>query len=318
MNRIDRLQAIIVQLQSKKVVTAQELADYFDTSTRTIYRDIRALEQAGVPIGAEAGYGYFIDFSYHLPPVRLTNDEASALLVGSKFSSHFTDHKISASFRSALSKIKAVLGPESRSWVNDLDSSIKVFDAPSFCKGNDPGFLFEAQTALVKKTLVELTYFAQYKQATEKRFIEPISLVFYAANWHLIAWCRLRKDFRDFRLDRIQSFKITNEIYQRDLDKSFEEYLKKQKETISLFSIKIAYPKALFLRLGDSKYWYGFINVEFSDETAIMYFVNPALEGFAKWLLTLEPCVEVIEPVELRTEFYSLLKNLLDNYSLIR
>lgn len=84
MNRIDRLSAILIQLQSKKIVRAQEIADRFEISLRTVYRDIRALEEAGVPIGAEAGIGYFLMEGYNLPPVRFSKEEAGSILMATK------------------------------------------------------------------------------------------------------------------------------------------------------------------------------------------------------------------------------------------
>ena len=90
MNRIDRLTAILIQLQTKKVVKAQEIADRFNISLRTVYRDIRALEEAGVHIGAEAGIGYFLE-NYHLPPVMFTTEEASALMLGAKLIEKMSD-----------------------------------------------------------------------------------------------------------------------------------------------------------------------------------------------------------------------------------
>ena len=91
MNRIDRLQALLIQLQSKRVIKAQEMADRFEVSLRTIYRDMRALEEGGVPIGAEAGIGYYLMEGYHLPPVMFTREEASALLMAGKFFERHTD-----------------------------------------------------------------------------------------------------------------------------------------------------------------------------------------------------------------------------------
>src|SRR5690606_12965441 len=105
MNRIDRLTAILVQLQSKKVVTAQEIANRFEISLRTVYRDVRALEDAGVPIGAEAGKGYFIMEGYHLPPVMFTQQEANALVLGAKLIEGQTDVSIKKNFTEAMLKI---------------------------------------------------------------------------------------------------------------------------------------------------------------------------------------------------------------------
>lgn len=119
MNRIDRLTAILIQLQSKRVVKAQEIADRFGISLRTVYRDVWALEEAGVPIGAEAGIGYFLE-DYHLPPVMFSNEEASALLFGAKLVSKMADELLHESFESALYKIKSVLKRSEKEHLEDL------------------------------------------------------------------------------------------------------------------------------------------------------------------------------------------------------
>ena len=91
MNRFDRITAILIQLQSKKVVRAQDLADRFDISLRTVYRDIRTLEEAGVPLYGEAGVGYSIVDGYRLPPVMFTQEEAMAFITAEKLMEKFTD-----------------------------------------------------------------------------------------------------------------------------------------------------------------------------------------------------------------------------------
>src|ERR687897_2699091 len=98
MNRIDRLTAILIQLQTKRVVKAEEIADRFEISLRTVYRDVRALMEAGVPIGSEAGKGYFIVDGYHLPPVMFTTDEASALMLAGKLVEKMTDNSVRTEF----------------------------------------------------------------------------------------------------------------------------------------------------------------------------------------------------------------------------
>jgi predicted DNA-binding transcriptional regulator YafY len=109
MNRIDRLHAILTHLQSKKKVTAQEMADRFNISLRTVYRDVKALDESGVPVIGEAGSGYTIMEGYRLPPVMFTQEEASALLLGAKLAEQFTDGTVRRHFHAALFKIKAVL-----------------------------------------------------------------------------------------------------------------------------------------------------------------------------------------------------------------
>lgn len=84
MNRLTRITTILIQLQSKKIVTAKEIADRFEISLRTVYRDIKMLQDAGVPIGSENGIGYFIVSGYSLPPIMITEEEANALIVSEK------------------------------------------------------------------------------------------------------------------------------------------------------------------------------------------------------------------------------------------
>ena len=102
MNRIDRLSAILIQLQGKKVVKASEIAERFNISLRTVYRDVKALQESGVPIGAEAGTGYYIVEGYHLPPVMFNREEAAALLTGEKLMEHFSDRSNRQQFSSAM------------------------------------------------------------------------------------------------------------------------------------------------------------------------------------------------------------------------
>ena len=127
MNRIDRLSAILIHLQSKSIVTAEEIASRFEISKRTVYRDIRALEGAGVPIGAEAGKGYFIVEGYHLPPVRFTREEASSLLIAHKLIDKIADKSIKDQYQSAMYKIKSVLGSKDKQFLETVNSQVQIY-----------------------------------------------------------------------------------------------------------------------------------------------------------------------------------------------
>src|SRR6185312_1588975 len=118
MNRIDRLHAILTHLQSKKRVTAQEMADRFNISLRTVYHDVKALDEFGVPVIGEAGSGYTIMEGYRLPPVMFTQEEACALLLGGKLVERFTDGSVKQHFQSALFKNKAVLRSPDKEYVD--------------------------------------------------------------------------------------------------------------------------------------------------------------------------------------------------------
>jgi predicted DNA-binding transcriptional regulator YafY len=307
MNRIDRLQAIIIQLQSKKIVKAHEIASRFNISLRTVYRDVRALEDGGVPIGAEAGIGYFLDESYSLPPVMFTTNEAIALLIAGKLIPHMSDRKIDQSFQEALYKIKSVLKADDKKSLEKLEQSVRVYSGIKEPPQKDTLFLQEVQKALIHSKVMQLLYYSQYSQQESQREVEPIALIFYAMNWHLIAWCKLRKAYRDFRLDRIRKLILIDKTYERKLDKAFEEYLKCQKEQNEYleFKLKVTQPLAQFIN--ESKYWYGFVSEEQREDKIEMTFMNPDLHGFARWVITMGVDVDIVEPIEL----YEILRQMI-------
>src|SRR5690606_28580630 len=107
--RFDRIIAILIQLQSKKIVRAQDLAERFGVSLRTVYRDIRTLEISGVPIYSEAGIGYSLMDGYRLPPVMFTREEASSFIAAEKLMQQFSDKELGEHYASAMFKLKAVL-----------------------------------------------------------------------------------------------------------------------------------------------------------------------------------------------------------------
>jgi len=314
MNRIDRLQAILIQLQSKKVVKAHEIADRFEISLRTVYRDIRALEEGGIPIGAEAGIGYFLDESFALPPIMFTTKEAIALLLAGKLVPHMSDKKIDQAFQEALYKIKSVMRSDDKQTIDKLERSMRVYSGISEIPQYESLFLQEIQQALVEQKVIEFNYTAHYSQQNTKRRVEPVGLIFYSMNWHLIAWCQLRQDYRDFRLDRIGNAKLTDITYNRKLDKSLSEYLNREKEAQTYFEIELQISSTLAHWMHESKYWYGFISEEKHDKFTNMKFLNPDLHGFSRWIITMGQQVDIINPNELKSIMKVRVKELYDKY----
>ncbi len=200
MNRIDRLFNILTLLQSKKYVTAEKIAAKFNLSQRTVYRDIKALGEAGIPVSFEPQRGYFIVQGYFLPPVAFSKEEANAFLLMEAIVSGFADKSIQKHFSNGLSKIKAVMRTPDKDGIEALSKNIKLQTPP--CINFDFEYLSLLQNAIAAKTTVELEY-KNNNQEVSKRLVEPIGLVFYALHWHLIAWCALRQDYRDFKVARI-------------------------------------------------------------------------------------------------------------------
>src|SRR5690349_20663327 len=214
MNRIDRLTAMLIHLQSKRVVRAEEMADRFEISLRTVYRDVKALMEAGVPIGSEAGKGYFIVDGYHLPPVMFNQEEASARLTAGKLVEKMTDDSIRKAYESALLKIKSVLNDSEKDHLENLQSSIQVWRLPDQPPTEYPNEFMSAITKAVShKCVLSMEYFSNKTQEKTKREVEPIGIVHYSGRWHMIAWCRLRNGYRDFRMDMIKTLKETGSTF---------------------------------------------------------------------------------------------------------
>ncbi|PRD56840.1 helix-turn-helix transcriptional regulator [Sphingobacterium gobiense] len=210
--RLSRLTAILTQLQTKRLVTASELASKFLVSNRTIYRDIRALEQAGVPILTEEGKGYTLMEGYRIPPIMFTESEANALITAEQLILRNKDTSFVKEYSEAINKIKSVLRYNTKHKANLLSNRI-VFRQNS---GNNrtSNFLSTLQLALTNFKLVKIKYHSPDTKQTTERTIEPFAIYSTQENWLLIAFCRLRKDFRAFRLDRIQNLMTLNEPFE--------------------------------------------------------------------------------------------------------
>lgn len=217
--RISRLTAILTQLQTKRLLTATELAARFSVSVRTIYRDIRSLEQAGVPIVTEEGKGYTIMEHYRLPPVMLTESQANALILAEQLVLKNKDASFVREYSEAIDKIKAVLRHSVKDKANLLAE--RTHFSQSLSNERTSNNLSTLQFALTNFFLVRIRYTNEAGQSTE-RLIEPFALL-STENWLLIAWCRLRKDFRFFRLDRIRQLEVLQETFSRH-NMSLQEY----------------------------------------------------------------------------------------------
>lgn len=315
MKKLDRLTAILIHLQTKRVVTADELAKRFEVSHRTIYRDINALLEAGVPICSEAGLGYYLIKGYNLPPLMFTRDEAASLLIAGKLIEKHSDNSIGQDFQSALYKIKAVLNDYDKDHLEDLGKKIIVHTTFNQKKEINSEYLNALQKALGENRIVHIDYYSHYDQRATNREIEPAGLCFYNSKWHLIAFCRLRDDFRDFRLDRIESLQVKNEIFQKREYGSFAELLQKLYNSTELIKIKVT--REIYKRILNERYYYGFISETPSkDKKSVeLQFMSSSLNSFSRWLLSIEPGVEIIEPGELKALIINKIDSLNRHYN---
>lgn len=223
MNRIDRLFGISTMLQTKKYVPAEKIADKFGISVRTVYRDIKALCEQGIPVSFEQHKGYFLVQGYFLPPVSFSTDEANALILMEAMVSAFADKGIHKHYGSALNKIKAVLRSGQKEYIEGLANNIKLQAPP--CVDNSFEYLGVLQNAIATRQMVEMTY-KNKKEETSRRELEPIGLIFYAMSWHMVGWCHKRDAYRDFKVSRILSLRDTGKPFRKKGHMALEDYMK--------------------------------------------------------------------------------------------
>ncbi len=229
--RISRLTAILTYLQSKKIVTATELATKYKVSVRTIYRDIRTLEASGIPVFTEEGKGYSLMEGYYLPPVMFSEEEANALITAEHLIKKNKDKSLVENYQNAITKLKSVFKSSQKEKADLLSDRIAFRYNPKneITSSN----LAKIQSAITNYQLTEIHYNSIEGNFT-KRIIEPFALYSTNENWLLVAFCRLRKEFRVFRLDHIEQIVLLFEQFsphEMTLQDYFERYILNVKTT---------------------------------------------------------------------------------------
>ena len=219
--RLPRLTAILTQLQTKRLLTATELADKFSVSSRTIYRDIKALEQSGIPILTEDGKGYKLMEGYNIPPIMFSESEANALITAEQLILKNKDASFVKDYTEAISKIKSVLRNNTKDKANLLSNRIASRQNTEYERSSNN--LSILQLALTNFNLVQIKYYSPETNQTTERIVEPFAIYTSQENWLLIALCRLRNDYRTFRLDRITYLAVQSQKFEPH-QITFEEY----------------------------------------------------------------------------------------------
>lgn len=209
--RLARLTAIITQLQSKNMLTARAIAEKHGISIRTVYRDIKTLEKSGIPIVTKEGKGYSLMKGYKLPPVMFTEKEANALITAEQIIAQNKDQSLADQYKSAIEKIKSVLKYSQKDKTELLSKRLQI--RTNIESEKTSNHLIQLQSAITNYQLIHLDYLS-LKNEKSQRKIEPFALLHTQNNWVLIAHCRLRKDFRAFRLDCIQHISSLNKNFE--------------------------------------------------------------------------------------------------------
>lgn len=312
LKRLDRIVAILIQLQSKRIITADEMADRFDVSVRTIYRDIRSLEAAGVPLYSEAGIGYSLLEGYRLPPVRFTQEEITSFVAAEKLVHHYMDKQLSHQFSAVMDKLKALLRWSEKDWISGLEPQVLIKSRNTIFNKNVPQAMSVFMEGIAGKKQVHLHYQAVNDSGKTHRDIEPVGIFQENGFWYLMAYCHLRKDYRQFRTDRLQQVFL--------LDKPFTKehpglsHLLEQKSERPTIQVRIRLDAGVARYLNYDKAYYGFESeTPAGDKVEWVFNTSAPLAVFARWFLMFADKAQIISPQSLKDKVREILESAAKN-----
>lgn len=314
--RTERLFATILLLQNRPNLTSRDLAEHFGVSRRTIFRDLRALSESGVPLTYSEGGGYEILEGYQLPPLMLTAREAATLLVGTEFMRLQSDASLRGDAGEVSLKIRSVLPREIREYVDRLSENTVLDPYWSHAvqaEGVESGKWFKLSEAVARSRKVIMEYFVESRQELTQRRVDPLGLVYYTDHWNLIAFDHLRDEIRNFRLDRIEEMFVLTERFERPEGFDLQSYLEQEGRQSDPISIRLSFSAAVFPRVRSG------IPARIEEEApkgdrVEIRFTFENLDYLAGWLLRFGADVQVLEPKELVDLHRKAAESVLANY----
>ncbi|PZP51676.1 MAG: transcriptional regulator, partial [Pseudopedobacter saltans] len=284
----------------------------FEVSLRTIYRDIKSLTNAGVPIYGDPGSGYSLVKDYRIPPVLFTREEALSFVAAEKLMFQYLDKQLAINFSSALSKMKSVLRTSEKEILAVADKSVILKGNYNNFNESVPEALSILLTSISAKQIINIKYRKKDSEANEERRLEPVGLFRQDSFWYFMAYCHLRNDYRQFRLDRIDEIRLTNENFTR-IHKDLKHFLNQKKKHPTI-KVIIQVEKSLSHYLQWERDYYGFISEKELENVVEMEFACRN-EGtyFLRWFASFGDHATIIEPKELKANFHSFLKEQLEH-----
>jgi len=314
MNKTDRLLAIVLELQRKGRQRAEDLADTFETSKRTIYRDVLALCEAGVPIISIPGQGYSLMKGYFLPPLSFTAEEATMLLLGSDFMAQNFDAQYRMAAESASRKIEGVLPEALRNDVHYLQSNIRFVAAGNAYNPREQDTLQQLRRAIFDRITVRFCYHTRHssdgQSALSTREADPYGLAYYLNSWHLVAYCHMRQDIRNFRLDRIDDLELLSQTFNRPAN--FQMGQKQESRPRNLV-VRALFDKEIARWVRENRSYYVTSEEETSEGLLVTLMVRQETEVL-QWFLNWGSHIKILEPDSLRQLLAEEARAMLHNY----
>jgi len=300
MNRTDRLLAIILELQRHGMQRAEDLAATFETSKRTIYRDIEALAESGVPVVSTTGQGYSLIEGYFLPPLSFTTDEATMLLLGTDAMSQSFDAQGRKAAQSAAAKIEGALTPKRREDVRALKLGLSIVGS---LNNSDPDVLDRLQLsrrAITDCRHMRFRYFARFADTStgEIRDVEPHRLMYVGRTWYLSAVDLNKEEVRHFRLDRMQDITLLPSTFERPTAEALQVERRGFSRDDLVLTVRALFDPAVARWVREERSWFA----EHEDDTPAGLLVTFRVrreDELLQYLLQWGSKVRVLEPASL-------------------
>jgi predicted DNA-binding transcriptional regulator YafY len=231
MRRADRLFRIVQLLRGRRLSTAAWLADKLEVSARTVYRDVADLQAQGVPIDGEAGVGYRLVAGFDLPPLMFTTLEAQALVAAVRLAQSRLDRSLALAAEDALGKIIGVLSPAARA----AAEALPLYAAPWATDLASAERLGQLRDAASTRRKIRFDY-QDASGAATSRIVRPLGCYHWEAVWTLAAWCEQRTAFRSFRIDRMRTLDVLDDVFRDETGRTLPDFVRYAKSQRKPFS----------------------------------------------------------------------------------
>jgi predicted DNA-binding transcriptional regulator YafY len=289
----------LLLFQSRGLMRAQDFAQQFEISERTVYRDIQALCEVGVPILAMPGEGYRLMEGYYLPPISFSPEEARALYLSMSMLAGLTEpgptHNAALA---ALEKVRAVLPAATLRQLEALQAIINFYALPGPRMNFDDKTFLRLQEAIHGRQVVHLHYHALHSNEVTQRDVEPVALVFLDKTWFVSGYCRLRQENRFFRLDRIDSLKLKAETF-------VPKEIPLSPPQPGPLTVTVRF-EAEVARWVAERQHFTWAETQTGEAGVIMLYRPRVFEQIEGWLLSWGDQMEVLEPPALRERIAAL------------
>ena len=307
--RIDRMLAITVILLNKDRISARELADRFEVSVRTIYRDVDAISMAGIPITSYAGKlgGFKIIDSFKLDRQLLTMKDMLSILTALKgINATLEDSELD----NAIDKITCLIPDDKTSLLEDYMQHISIEIHPWGYRKSQQKYLKKIHNSISGNQIIEFQY-ENSKCEVRKRKVEPMTLIFKGYAWYLFSFCLYRNDFRLFRLSRMKNLNVLEERFARK-EKTHKEYFKELYQSTKFVNIVLKFSGKIKLKVVE---YFGEESVKIEEDgNLIVKLRYPEDDYIYSVVLGFEEYAEILEPVYMRDKLKEKVEKILSNY----